>query len=158
MAKLPFKKRMQDALSKFGISNGTRIEDGTLPSDIASYNSNEMANAWHDKHNAIRDLLRYSIMKSVGEKGYETAKAATLAAFGIDKSKLVAGHEETLVADNVACNIRVQNGRDNLSREKLLTVLVTDYKLTLADAQAAIEKSMVKSADAVYFTPSVVRE
>lgn len=152
MAKLPFKKRMLDALHKFGISNGNKIDDGVPPADIND------KDAWQLKHAAIRDALRYKLMKDVGEKSYEDAKARILAAFEIDKTKLGAGYDETLVTDNVACNIRIQNGRAMLNKDKLLVVLTTQYKLSMEDALGAIDKSTVVTAPAVYFTPSLVRE
>lgn len=152
MAKLPFKKRMQDALQVFGTKNGTKIEDGTPPEG-----TNDLA-AWQAKHDAVRDALRFKLMKDVGEKGYEKAKEAILQTHGIDKSKLVTGHDETLVVDNVACNLRVQAGRSMLNREKLLVVLTTKHKLSMEDALSALDEGTVMTSNALYFTPSLVRE
>lgn len=150
-ATLPITKRITDAIDKIGVSNGTLIPDPDFTG------TNEEVNALFEKHKAVRDLFVSSIVKKHAEAKYDRAKAALSTL--IPKLKdMQPGDATSYVFGNMSLSTRAQKGQSRLNRQKLITKLMTDQKMTLEQAEKFTNDCEVASAPSVYLTPATVTE
>lgn len=154
MAKLPWTKRVTNAIDNIGTKNGTEIPVPPAPPEMQNA-SNADIDAWFQKWEAMRDYLRFSTVRKYAEAREKKAKDALHAAL-ILPQKLDAGYKNTWIAGNVSVALDVRAGRRYVDEQALLTILVGDYKMSLSDATIAIEKARKSAANGMYFTPSVI--
>lgn len=163
--RLPFHKRVQDAVDKIGTANGTRIPDATLPETIDRKN-NDAVNAFFDQHAIVRDYLVLDIMKKHIEGRHEAKKKELKLKLGIKEDALAAGDAKTYQFDNVNLTYKVTSGRANLNKEHLLSVLMVQLKkivpdlrnLSLDEAQKIIEAATVIGKPPLTLTPTTTAE
>jgi len=152
---LPYSKRVTDAVDKIGTFNGTKLADPTVPAEIAT--NNEQRDEYMAKHSAVAELLVSGLVKKHAEARYEKAKAKLYTC--IPKIKqLSPGTNESYVMDNVALNARAQNGQTRVDRQKLLSKLMTDQKMSLDAASTFVTACENVGSPVIYLTPSVVSE
>ena len=150
-ATLPITKRITDVVDKIGVSNGTLIPDPDFTG------SNEEVNAFFEKHHAVRDLFVAGLIKKHAEAKYERAKDA-LGTLLPKLKQMQPGDTGTYVFGNMSLTTRAQKGQTRLNRQKLLTKLMTDQKMTLEQAEKFANDCEVASAPSVYLTPTTVTE
>lgn len=154
-ATLPIQKRITDAIDKIGVSNGTLIPDPDIPGDLAG--NNEEADAFVTKHHAVRDLFVASIAKKHVEAKYDRAKDA-LGTLLPKLTSMQPGDTNSYVFGNMVLNTRAQRGQRRLNRQKLITKLMVDQKMSMEQAEKFANECEVESAASVYLTPSTVAE
>lgn len=157
MAKLPMLKRIHDAIDGICMKNGTKLDEPTLPSDVDASN-NEAVNKWHESYKVLRDYFRYSTIRRYVEKKEEKAKEQLIEMFGIDLSTLAQGDSIAWTRDNLGLLLRVQASRTYLNENALITILVSEHKMSVQDVTNALQKARNPSKPALYFTPTVIRE
>lgn len=165
MAKLPFHKRVQDAVDKIGTVNGTKLPDPTLPSSVDQKN-NEEVDSWFTKHGLVKKFFFLDVIKKHVEGQHKAAKAALLKQLGIDEDKLSAGDTKTFQFDNMNLTYKTTNGRALLNKETLLVVLMTKLdklipgseNLSLDEAQKVIEAATVTGKPPLTLTPATTAE
>lgn len=165
MAKLPYHKRIQDAIDKIGAANGTKIPDATLPNDIDKKN-NDAVNAFFDNHELVKKFLVLDIAKKHVEGQHKATKATLLQRLGIKEDALAAGDTKTYQFDNVNLTYKVTAGRNNVNREMLLVVLMSKLgklvpgakNLTMEEATKVIEAGTLTGKPPLTLTPSTTAE
>jgi hypothetical protein len=156
-ARIPFAKRVQNAVDAFGVKNGTAIPAPPTPEEIVSA-GNEAVDRWHNAHAAVRDLLIMGIVKKHAEARYEKAKDAFIKNSNLDLSKLAIGSTSAFVYGNVSIAIKVNNPQRRIDREKVFTALVTKQKMSVDEATAFIEACENEGKPPVYYTPATIVE
>lgn len=141
-------KRLQDAIAKLG-TNGTKIPDGTPPSDVKG---NDAVSHWHDKHQAVAEFLVASTIKKAAEAREKRARESVEAVLKLGDEARVPGTSVSHVFDNVSLNIRINNPQRRLDRSLLLTALakhglkLDQINQIIADAEADSTPPRVMSA------------
>lgn len=151
-AQLPFPKRIEDAINRIGKHNGTRIPDCTPPKDL----SNEEADKFVQRHEAIRDALIAQILNRVGEAKWKSAKAKLLSLLP-DANLQRAGESKAFVFDNVSLGVRSQRSGARVNKARLITKLVAEQKLTFEAATAFVE-ACEDDGVSLFFSPATVAE
>lgn len=153
--KLPYIKRVQDAVDAIGTRNGTKLPDCELPSDAPA--SNEFRDMFVGNHDAVAELLVSSIVKKHAETRYDNAKAKVMVLFP-PIAALTPGATTAYVYDKMSLAARAQKGAARLNRSKVITKLVTDKKMSFDDATAFVDACEDESKPAIYLTPATVHE
>jgi hypothetical protein len=164
-AKLPYHKRVQDAVDKIGTVNGTKIPDAQLPSDIDKKNNAEV-DAWFEKHKLVREYLALDIVKKHVEARHKATKARILDRLNIREDLLGAGDTKTYQFDNVNLSYKVTNGRATLTREHLLVTLITQLSklvpgarnLSVEEATKVIEAATTTGKPPLTLIPATTAE
>lgn len=165
MAKLPYHKRVQDAVDKIGNVNGTKLPDAVLPASIDPKNNAEV-NAFFESHAAVKELLVLDIIKKHVEGQHKAVKTKVMRCLAIKEDALSAGDAKTFQFDNVNLTYKVTNGRANLNREQLLVVLMTQLSklvpgaknLSLDDASKVVDAATGISKPPLTLTPATTAE
>jgi len=165
MAKLPFHKRIQDAVDKLGIMNGTKLPDPTLPSDIDKKN-NDAVNDFFDKHALVKKFFILDVIKKHVEGQHKATKTNVLTRLGIKEDALAAGDTKTFQFDNVNLTYKVTAGRALLNREQMQVVLMTKLSklvpgaknLSLDEAIKVLEAGTSTGKPPLTLTPATTAE
>lgn len=165
MAKLPFHKRIQDAVDKIGTANGTKIPDATLPDDI-DRKDNQAVNDFFDKHAVVKRFFILDVLHKHIEGQHKAQKKQVLLKLGIDEDALTAGDNKTFQFDNVNLTYKTTNGRALLNKEHLLSVLMVQLPkivpgakaLTLEEAQKVIIAATVTGKPPLTLIPATTAE
>ncbi len=163
--KLPYAKRVQNAVDKIGTFNGTKLPDPVLPSDIPQSN-NEEVNAFYEKHARIRDYLVLDIIKRHVEGQHKQAKKEVLDVLHVNEDALAAGFLKSYTAGNVALTLKTTAPRSSINRAMLMTALMTRMdklapgarNLTLKEAESVVEAAMLAGKPPLSLLPSVTEE
>lgn len=156
--KLPFVKRLQQALADLFVNANTRVPDAEhLPASVDKRKNVEV-NAWNEEHRALADFLTAHVGKQFFEAEHKRRRETLCETLGIDEKSMEPGHDETFAYGNVALRIKVDNGQTRLDKEALRTLLVTEHKWSVDKADALITKAQKKGKPPVHLTPSVIAE
>lgn len=163
--KLPYHKRVQDAIDKIGTVNGLRIADPTLPPSIDARNNIEV-NDFFEKHKLVKEYLVLDIISKHVEGRHKAAKKNLIARFSINEDALTAGDTKTFSFDNVNLTYKVTNGRALLNKELLMVVLMSKMdrlvpgakNLNLDEASKVIDAATKSGKPPLSLTPATTAE
>lgn len=153
-ARLPITRRIQQKLADLYKDKDCRVPDAVnLPPSIDK-RRNVQVERFHTQHRAVGDWLITRTMQSWINSRFDKSKEELVKILEIKETELDPGHRSTLVFDNVALNIRVDNGQWRLDTDKLRTTLMMDYGFSLDKANEAIQKSLVQGKNPLHLVPS----
>lgn len=156
--KLPLIKRVQQAFADLFTNVDTRVPDAeNLPASVDK-RKNAQVSEWMTKHRALSDFYIAHVGKQWFEAQHKKRRDALCEALGIDEKAFEPGHDETYAYGNVALRVKVDNGQTRLDKEALRTLLVTEHKFSVAEAETLINKAQKKGKPPVHLTPSTIAE
>jgi hypothetical protein len=147
--------RIQNAVTKIGFSNGTKIPE---PEYKGEDKSNSARETWFNRWTVAAEYLVASNISKIAEKRIETAKAKLTQAFAPDIAKLKAGDKSLLQCGNVGLLLNLRNGARRINRATVISVLTTEYKWKLEDINKFMDKIEVAGNPALYITTSTTVE
>jgi len=155
-AKLPFKKRMQQAFEDLFLNkNGLRVPEPVNYPATLNKRSNAEVEQFNNEWACIVEYAKAYALKQYAEVKAKNARANMCEILGIDEEKLEPGIEVIYTRDNASVVLKVNNAARRLDREMLRSTLMTKYKFSSDQADECIKSSEKLGKAPVLLSPTI---